>query len=74
MEIRKNQIVWAKHSKYNRIAKCQILKVDKIPLCIVEFNDGSISDNIGLKDIKVKNIFFICIKLISISSNRTIFE
>lgn len=53
MEIRKNQKVWAKHSQYNRIAKCQILKVDKIPLCIVEFNDGSISDNIGLKEIKV---------------------
>lgn len=59
MEIRKNQTVWAKHSQYNRIAKCQILKVDKIPLCIVEFNDGSISDNIALKEIKVKYKFFL---------------
>jgi len=48
-----NQKIWAKHSQHNRIVKCKIEKIDKTPLCLVQFSDGSISDSITLAEIKV---------------------
>jgi len=44
--------------QHKRISQCRILKIDKTPLCIVKFNDGTISDRITLKEIKVF-LFFI---------------
>ncbi|XP_060860643.1 lysine-specific demethylase 4A-like [Metopolophium dirhodum] len=47
-----NQKVWARHLQHKRISVCRIVKIDKTPLGIVKFSDGTISDNIKLKDIK----------------------
>ncbi|XP_060857752.1 lysine-specific demethylase 4A-like [Metopolophium dirhodum] len=50
--LHKNQKVWAKHLQHKRISECQIVKIDKTPLGIVQFSDGTISDSIKLKEIK----------------------
>lgn len=47
------QKVWARHLQHKRISECQIVKIDKTPLGIVKFRDGTISDGIKLNEIKV---------------------
>ncbi|XP_060872908.1 probable lysine-specific demethylase 4B [Metopolophium dirhodum] len=44
--------VWARHLQHNRITECRIVKIDKTPLGIVKFSDGTMSDSITLKEIK----------------------
>lgn len=43
--------------QHNRISECRIVKIDETPLGIVKFSDGTISDSITLKEIKV--FFFV---------------
>ncbi|XP_060856968.1 lysine-specific demethylase 4A-like isoform X2 [Metopolophium dirhodum] len=47
-----NQKLWARHLERKRISECRIVKIDKTPLGIVKFSDGTISDSITLKEIK----------------------
>lgn len=47
-----NQKVWVRHWQHNRISECRIVNIDKTPLCVVKFSDGTISDSITLKEIK----------------------
>ncbi|XP_016659770.1 lysine-specific demethylase 4C-like [Acyrthosiphon pisum] len=47
-----NQKGWARHLQRKRISECRIVKIDKTPLAIVKFSDGTISESIKLKEIK----------------------
>lgn len=52
-------MVWTRHLVHKRIVQCKIIEVKKIPLCIVKFNDGSISDDIKVTSIKVVILFIL---------------